>query len=189
MKKLMTLLFVTFLSFSAMNVQAEKLYLDLSDNGAWVEEGNPAEYQAWVYGGDKSAWTAVFTPVPGEADIYETTVPNGSTVCVLYRRVAGTPVSLGSDYFPEGDYLNKTGSLYLNGIYNCVKIYSFNWNNGELSFRNLTGISTSDFDQQPVKAQYFTVSGQEVTNPSTGLYLVKKTFADNSVKTEKVLVK
>ena len=52
-----------------------------------------------------------------------------------------------------------------------------------------TGLSTPGIDQQPVKTQYFTVTGQETANPVSGLYLVKKTFADDSVKTEKLYVK
>ena len=56
---------------------------------------------------------------------------------------------------------------------------------------NNTGISTPSFkqEQKPVKTQYFTIDGRETAAPGLGLYLVKKTFNDNSVKTEKLFVK
>ena len=53
----------------------------------------------------------------------------------------------------------------------------------------VTGIVTPTANQEVVKTQYFTIDGRQVSNPGAGLYLVKKTYKDNSVKTEKALIK
>ena len=334
MKKLMTLLFMAFVSFGTMNVHAEILYLDLSNNGVWVDNSNPAEYQAWVWEGSNAGiWTAAFTPVPGAPNIYQVTVPDGTTGCRVFRRGSGTLLSPPAEW--NGSAWNQTGDITLTGENNCVKIYNDNWNYGEqikkqlflgdsfifivddpetavwykgsysggteipmdkfeneidlgtftelkiggeiqswlrgsvadvtlnyiiddntpqtismsniidsgsndsndkwqtvacivegltvgehtlaiwfhaanitvgdnkdlwdsnldnnyiakFTISNAVGLPTLGFDQQPVKTQYFTVAGQETANPTAGLYLVKKTFADNSVKTEKLFVK
>ena len=52
-----------------------------------------------------------------------------------------------------------------------------------------TGISTPVVAKEVVKAQFFTIDGRAVTAPKAGIYLIKKTFVDGSVKTEKALVK
>lgn len=47
----------------------------------------------------------------------------------------------------------------------------------------------SSSDKEVIKTQYFTIDGREVINAASGLYIVKKTYDDNSVETEKLLVK
>ena len=52
-----------------------------------------------------------------------------------------------------------------------------------------TGITAPSVAKKVVKSQFFTIDGRAVTTPKAGIYLVKKTFSDGSVKTEKALVK
>jgi len=52
-----------------------------------------------------------------------------------------------------------------------------------------SGINPTFADQEAINTQYFTIDGRQVSNPVFGLYIVKKTYKDNSVKVEKVFVK
>ncbi len=51
-----------------------------------------------------------------------------------------------------------------------------------------TGISTSSVVKEAVKTQHFTLDGRQVI-PGTGIYIVRKTFDDGSVTTEKEFIK
>ena len=52
-----------------------------------------------------------------------------------------------------------------------------------------TGISIPFVAKEVVKTQYFTIDGRQVAVPTSGIHLVRKTFNDGSVITEKVIVK
>ncbi len=53
-----------------------------------------------------------------------------------------------------------------------------------------TGILTPSVGKDAVKTQYFTIDGRQITEPVMGgIYLVKKTYEDGSVVTEKVFRK
>ncbi len=61
----------------------------------------------------------------------------------------------------------------------------------EVTFTTLKteGISSVLADENIVNEQCFTIDGRQVAVPTTGIYIVKKTFIDGSVTTEKKLVK
>ncbi len=62
---------------------------------------------------------------------------------------------------------------------------------GQVVFKTstATGITAPVIASKLINTQYYTIDGREVNAPTTGLYIVKKTYSDNSVKTEKVFVK
>ncbi len=51
-----------------------------------------------------------------------------------------------------------------------------------------TDISTATVVKEVVKTQYFTIDGRQVVVPTMGVYLMKKTYNDGSVMTEKVFL-
>lgn len=93
--------------------------------------------------------------------------------CTYLVNACGSKISVGGAWYDaEGDAVvtikDDAGNLY--GLYNS--------NEGQG-----IGVVTADV----VAEEFFTVAGQKASAAATGIVLVKKTFADGSVKTVKVI--
>ena len=93
--------------------------------------------------------------------------------CTYLVNACGSKISVGGAWYDaEGDAVvtikGDAGNVY--GLYNS--------NEGQ-------GINAVASDV--VAEEFFTVAGQKASASATGIVLVKKTFADGSVKTVKVI--
>lgn len=129
--------------------------------------GIPAGSLVATSGGGAGTTQITFTPVSG------ITIPLGTTITyngmVTYMVVPASETTGLDNLWPTIAFSYTYGSTCTGGIG--------------------TGITTPVNDQEVVKSQYFTIDGRQVANPGSGIYIVRKTCKDNSVKTEKMFVK
>ncbi len=79
----------------------------------------------------------------------------------------------------------NNGNCYIDGWNKTYTVGAANCDCVDTPTRIITPVTGKDL----LKVQYFTIDGREVANPASGLYIVKKIYDDNSVKTEKMFVK
>ncbi len=94
-------------------------------------------------------------------------------------------------YSAENEYIIEGLSPETNYTFD-VKAVDAEGNESEICAVSLTtpaGIASITVDENIVNEQYFTIDGRQVAVPTTGIYIVKKTLKDDSIITEKKLVK
>lgn len=142
-----------------------KLDITVQGEGEYNYVMNPIPWPEVIFTGDENS--AVKENGMGVIKFY------AYADCTYLVNACGSKISVGGAWYDaEGDAVvtikGDAGNVY--GLYNS--------NEGQG-----VGAVTSDV----VAEEFFTVAGQKASASATGIVLVKKTFADGSVKTVKVI--
>lgn len=117
----MVLVYIPVSAFAAVNMTGgEKLYLVPNSN--WTQSN--ARFAAYFFGSGNPEWASM-TPVAGETNLYEVTVPTGNWTNVIFCRM--NPNTAANDW---NNKWNQTADLTYDGENNCYTVKANTWDGG-----------------------------------------------------------
>ena len=116
----MVLVYIPVSAFAVTMTGGEVLYLKPNSN--WTEAN--ARFAAYFFGNGNPEWASM-TPVAGETNLYEVTVPAGSWTGVIFCRMNPSAAANNWD-----NRWNQTADLSYDGTNNCYTVKDGTWDGG-----------------------------------------------------------